>query len=41
MIEAAKTVAAFIAGRERSSLDQDRMLHFALVRAIEILGEAA
>ncbi len=41
MLEAAETVAAFIAGRERAALDQDRMLLFALVRAIEILGEAA
>jgi uncharacterized protein with HEPN domain len=41
MIEAAETVAGFIADRDRSALDQDRMLLFALVRAIEIVGEAA
>jgi uncharacterized protein with HEPN domain len=41
MLEAAETVAAFISGRDRAALDQDRMLLFALVRAIEILGEAA
>lgn len=41
MIEAAETVAIFIANRECTALDQDRMLLFALVRAIEILGEAA
>ncbi|MBN1945333.1 MAG: DUF86 domain-containing protein [Bradymonadales bacterium] len=41
MIEAAQEVARFIAGRERSDLDTDRMLLFAVVRAIEILGEAA
>jgi len=41
MIEAAETVATFIAQRNRTDLDQDRMLLFALVRAIEILGEAA
>jgi uncharacterized protein with HEPN domain len=41
MIEAAETVAAFIAQRNRTDLDHDRMLLFALVRAIEILGEAA
>jgi len=41
MIEAAETVAAFIAHRNRADLDHDRMLLFALVRAIEILGEAA
>ena len=32
MIEAAETVAAFIEGRSRADLDQDRMLLFALLR---------
>ncbi len=41
MIEAADTVRAFIVGRSRDDLDNDRMLLFALVRAIEIIGEAA
>jgi len=41
MIEAAETVAAFVVGRHRPDLDADRMLLFALVRAIEIIGEAA
>lgn len=41
MIEAADAVAAFIAGRDRGALDTDRMLLFALVRAVEVLGEAA
>jgi uncharacterized protein with HEPN domain len=41
MIEAAETVESFIAGRVRGDLDTDRMLLFALVRAIEIIGEAA
>ena len=41
MIEAAETVARFVAGRQRSDLDTDQMLLFALVRAIEIIGEAA
>lgn len=41
MIEAAEAVAQFVAGRKRNDLDQDRMLLFALVHAIEILGEAA
>ncbi len=41
MLEAAETVATFITGRARADLDRDRMLLFALVRAIEILGEAA
>ena len=41
MIEAAEQVRSFVAGRERPDLDTDRMLLFALVRAIEIIGEAA
>jgi uncharacterized protein with HEPN domain len=30
-----------VAGRTRADLDTDRMLLFALVRAVEIIGEAA
>jgi uncharacterized protein with HEPN domain len=41
MIEAAEAVQSFIASRQRVDLDNDRMLLFALVRAIEIIGEAA
>jgi uncharacterized protein with HEPN domain len=41
MIEAAETASKFISGRTRNDLDSDRMLVFALVRAIEIVGEAA
>ena len=41
MIEAAQAVGAFIASRRRSDLDTDLMLLFALVRALEIIGEAA
>ncbi len=41
MVEAAETAITFAEGRRRSDLDQDRMLLFALVRAIEIIGEAA
>jgi uncharacterized protein with HEPN domain len=41
MIEACATALNFVDGRQRSDLDSDRMLLFALVRAIEILGEAA
>lgn len=41
MMDAAETVAQFIAGRRREDLDGDRMLLFAVVRAIEVLGEAA
>ncbi len=41
MVEAAESIATFVAGRTRSDLDTDRMLLFAVVRAIEIIGEAA
>jgi len=41
MIEAAEQAMAFIQGRDRADLDADAMLRFALVRAIEVVGEAA
>lgn len=41
MIEAAESACAFVAGRQREDLDNDQMLAFAVVRAIEIVGEAA
>lgn len=41
MIDAAEAAAQFLNGRSRDDLDQDRMLLFSLVHAIEILGEAA
>ena len=41
MIEAAESATQFIAGRSCSDLDTDRMLLFAVVRAIEVVGEAA
>lgn len=41
MIESAEDVLQFMAGRSRQDLDQDRMLRYAVVRAIEIIGEAA
>jgi len=41
MIDAADTIAAFVTGRARPDLDTDRMFLFALIRAIEIMGEAA
>lgn len=40
-IEAAEAACSFVSGKARSDLDSDRMLLFALVRAIEITGEAA
>lgn len=41
MIEAAESALMFVDRRQRAELDEDRMLQFALVRAIEIVGEAA
>ncbi len=41
MIDAAESLEQFAAGRGREDLDTDRMLLFAIVRAIEVVGEAA
>ena len=41
MIEAAEHAIGFVSGRSRTDQDTDRMLLFAVVRAIEIVGEAA
>ena len=41
MLEAAGEALAFIAGRTRADLDRDRMLALALVKCLEIIGEAA
>lgn len=41
MLDAARQALIFTAGRQREDLDQDTMLLFAVVRAIEIIGEAA
>ena len=41
MIDAAEALAGFVEGRSSQDLKTDRMLLFAVVRAIEILGEAA
>jgi len=41
MRDAAREALAFTAGRCRGDLDDDRMLLLALVKAIEIIGEAA
>lgn len=41
MIDAAESVQKFLHGRKRADLDNDEMLLFAVIRAIEILGEAA
>ena len=41
MLDAAETAIEFMQGRDRSALEHDRMLLFAVVRAVEVLGEAA
>lgn len=41
MLDAAREAVAFAAGRQRADLDHDRMLVLALVKDIEIVGEAA
>jgi uncharacterized protein with HEPN domain len=41
MLDAAKQAIAFMAGRSKLSLDADAMLLLAVVKAIEIVGEAA
>jgi len=41
MIEAAQQALAFAEGHTEADLDHDRMLNFAMVRAVEIVGEAA
>lgn len=41
MIDAAESAMRFVQGRRRADLDSDEMLCFALIRAVEIIGEAA
>jgi uncharacterized protein with HEPN domain len=41
IIDAVEAIGQFVAGRKPSDLDTDRMLLFAVVRAIEVIGEAA
>lgn len=41
MIDAGEAIAEFLTGRTRADLNSDRMLPFAMVRAIEVIGEAA
>jgi uncharacterized protein with HEPN domain len=41
MIEAAEAVLSFAHGRDRTDLDTDRMLLFGIIRAVEVVGEAA
>jgi hypothetical protein len=39
MIEAAETAGQFVAGRQPSDLDENRMPLFALVRAIKVIDQ--
>jgi uncharacterized protein with HEPN domain len=41
MLDAAREAAALARGRTRADLDADRLLNLALVRLLEIVGEAA
>lgn len=41
MLDAARKAIAFTQGRERTDLDTDELLALAVVRLVEILGEAA
>jgi uncharacterized protein with HEPN domain len=41
MVDACELVARFIEGRNRADLDTDLQLLYALVRAMEVIGEAA
>lgn len=41
MLDAAEKAVSFVAGRTRADLDDDEQLALALVRLIEVLGEAA
>ena len=40
MLDAAEDARSFVVGRDREDLEKDRMLALALVRSIEIIGEA-
>jgi uncharacterized protein with HEPN domain len=41
ILDAAREALGFVRGRSRGDLDHDRQLQWALVKAIEIIGEAA
>jgi uncharacterized protein with HEPN domain len=41
MLEAAESALSFAQGRQRSDLDSDAMLRYALTYAIQVIGEAA
>jgi uncharacterized protein with HEPN domain len=41
MLDAAREAGALVAGRSRADYDSDRTLRLALVRLLEVVGEAA
>ncbi len=41
MLDAARKACEFVQGKERSALDEDEVLALALVRLLEVMGEAA
>ena len=41
MLDHAREAVNMIAGKERADLDRERMLELALIRLVEIIGEAA
>lgn len=41
MLDAALEAVSFVQGKSRKDLDEDRKLNLALVRLVEIIGEAA
>lgn len=41
MLEAAEQALSFVEGRKRADLDTDPLLRLALLRALEVMGEAA
>lgn len=41
MLDAAREAISFAAGRNRADLERDRMLVLAIVKDVEIIGEAA
>ena len=41
MLDHAREAVAFVEGKSRADLDSDRLLNLALVRLLEIIGEAA
>ena len=41
ILDAAREARGFVSGRSREDLNQDLQLEWALVKAVEIIGEAA